>query len=60
MCYQVVSSPSLDVPRNEMSVGELLIRFFDYYARFDFKTSAVCIPRACLVPRLVPKEIYLS
>ncbi|KAH7719048.1 PAP/25A associated domain containing protein [Aphelenchoides avenae] len=53
-------SPLPDAPRKEMSVGELLIRFFDYYARLDFKASAVCIPRACLVPRseLLPKTAY--
>ncbi|KAH7684485.1 PAP/25A associated domain containing protein [Aphelenchoides avenae] len=34
-----------------MSVGELLIRFFDYYAHVDFKNWAISVPGVCLKPR---------
>lgn len=36
-----------------MDVGELLIRFIDYYATFDFKESAISMPTASVVPRSV-------
>jgi hypothetical protein len=32
-------------PTNERAVGELLIGFFDYYASFDFRETAISIAR---------------
>uniref|UniRef100_A0A0R3RVM5 PAP-associated domain-containing protein n=1 Tax=Elaeophora elaphi TaxID=1147741 RepID=A0A0R3RVM5_9BILA len=36
---------------NSETVGELLIAFFDYYARFDFKNRAISIRNGCVYGR---------
>ncbi|VDK85392.1 unnamed protein product [Litomosoides sigmodontis] len=36
---------------NSETVGELLIAFFDYYARFDFKNKAISIRNGCVFSR---------
>ncbi|VDN01447.1 unnamed protein product [Thelazia callipaeda] len=36
---------------NTETVGELLLAFFDYYARFDFKNKAISIRNGCIYSR---------
>uniref|UniRef100_A0A9J2Q5C2 PAP-associated domain-containing protein n=1 Tax=Ascaris lumbricoides TaxID=6252 RepID=A0A9J2Q5C2_ASCLU len=41
--------PTRELNRN--TVGELLIAFFDYYAKFDFVNKAISIHRGCVFDR---------
>uniref|UniRef100_A0A915CH83 PAP-associated domain-containing protein n=1 Tax=Parascaris univalens TaxID=6257 RepID=A0A915CH83_PARUN len=41
--------PACELNRN--TVGELLIAFFDYYAKFDFVNKAISINRGCVFNR---------
>ncbi|VDM45763.1 unnamed protein product [Toxocara canis] len=36
---------------NRSTVGELLIAFFDYYAKFDFANKAISVHRGCVFDR---------
>ncbi|MCP9257382.1 hypothetical protein DINM_000630 [Dirofilaria immitis] len=41
---------------NNETIGELLIAFFDYYARFDFKNKAISIRNGCVYGRELLSE----
>jgi hypothetical protein len=41
----------LEVPKNNLSIGELLIAFFNYYANFNFNEYAISVYKGCIYSR---------
>uniref|UniRef100_A0A914EHK5 PAP-associated domain-containing protein n=1 Tax=Acrobeloides nanus TaxID=290746 RepID=A0A914EHK5_9BILA len=54
--FMDLSSPLPEHPPNERTIGELLIAFIDYYARFDFENLAISVSRACTFSRWMLPE----
>ncbi|CAK5009530.1 unnamed protein product [Meloidogyne enterolobii] len=43
--------PLPEIPKNTLSIGELLIAFFNYYNNFNFDEYAISVSRGCIYPR---------
>nr|CAD2203889.1 unnamed protein product [Meloidogyne enterolobii] len=43
--------PLPEIPKNTLSIGELLIAFFNYYNNFNFDEYAISVYRGCIYPR---------
>uniref|UniRef100_A0A914CKE2 PAP-associated domain-containing protein n=1 Tax=Acrobeloides nanus TaxID=290746 RepID=A0A914CKE2_9BILA len=48
---QEFPTPLKDIPKNDMTVGELLLGFFDYYANFDYAYDAISMMNGMVFSR---------
>uniref|UniRef100_A0A1I8B2U0 PAP-associated domain-containing protein n=1 Tax=Meloidogyne hapla TaxID=6305 RepID=A0A1I8B2U0_MELHA len=49
--FENLPKPIPEIPKNNLSVGELLIGFFNYFYNFDYDKYAISVCRGCIYPR---------